>query len=127
MGHTVGFAADPFGFVADLLADHGVEDAVGLDVVGMDDLYVLAHPDHVERAFVTDRDSVVKGGEFEAAFGDAVIAAASVLALSFLAVPALLFRSPEVSDSLAWGVSLVFSPFFMLPVGLLVWAALSRL
>lgn len=57
----------------------------------------------------------------------AVIAAASVLALSFLAVPALLFRSPEVSDSLAWGVSLVFSPFFMLPVGLLVWAALSRL
>ncbi|RDZ61645.1 cytochrome P450 [Haloferax sp. Atlit-12N] len=75
VGHSLGFAADPFGFVADLLADHGVEDAVGLDVVGMDDLYVLAHPDHFERAFVTDRDSIVKGGEFEAAFGDAVIAA----------------------------------------------------
>ncbi|KAB1196227.1 MULTISPECIES: cytochrome P450 [Haloferax] len=74
-GHTIGFAADPFGFVADLLADHGVDDAVGLDVLGMDELYVLAHPDHFERALVSDRDAMRKGDEFSAAFGDAVTAA----------------------------------------------------
>ncbi|ELZ98862.1 cytochrome P450 [Haloferax mucosum ATCC BAA-1512] len=73
LGHTVGFATDPFGFVADLLTAHGVEDAVGLDVVGMGALYVLAHPDHFERALVTERDAVTKGHEFEAAFGDATI------------------------------------------------------
>ncbi|MFB6252362.1 MAG: DUF6498-containing protein [Halobellus sp.] len=56
----------------------------------------------------------------------AVIAAAGVLALSFLVVPAGLFLSPEVSDGLAWGVSLVLSPFLLLPVGVLVWAAFSR-
>ncbi|WP_435183449.1 DUF6498-containing protein [Halobellus sp. EA9] len=57
----------------------------------------------------------------------AVIAAASILALCFLAVPAGLFAAPDVSDGLAWGVSLVFAPFFLVPVGALVWAALSRI
>ncbi|MDQ2054681.1 DUF6498-containing protein [Halobellus sp. H-GB7] len=56
----------------------------------------------------------------------AVIAAASVLLLFFLAVPAGLFLTPDVSDALAWGLSLVFAPFFLLPVGALAWAALSR-
>ena len=56
----------------------------------------------------------------------AVIAAAGVLVLFFLAVPAGLFLTPDVSDTLAWGLSLVFAPFFLLPVGALVWAALSR-
>ncbi|KAB1194223.1 cytochrome P450 [Haloferax sp. MBLA0076] len=74
LGHTIGFAVDPFGYVADLLADHGVDDVVGLDVLGMDDLYVLAHPDHFERALVTERDAFSKGDEFLAAFGDAVTA-----------------------------------------------------
>ena len=74
VGHTFGFAADPFGFVADLLTDHGVDDAVGLDVLGLDELYVLAHPDHFERALVGERDAVAKGDEFSAAFGTAVTA-----------------------------------------------------
>ncbi|ELZ85329.1 cytochrome P450 [Haloferax elongans ATCC BAA-1513] len=75
VGHTVGFAAEPFQFVADMLAEHGVDSAVGLDLLGIDKLYVLAHPDHFERAFVTERDAISKGNEFDAAFGDAVIAA----------------------------------------------------
>ncbi|EMA04485.1 cytochrome P450 [Haloferax mediterranei] len=74
VGHSVDFAFNPFDTVADLLANYGVGDAVGLDVVGLGDLYVVAHPDHFERALVTERDAVTKGHEFEAAFGDAVVA-----------------------------------------------------
>ncbi|WP_411968575.1 cytochrome P450 [Haloferax sp. YSSS75] len=74
VGHTLAFAADPFGFVGDLLTDHGVDDVVGLDVLGLDDLYVLAHPTYVERALVSERDAIAKGGEFAAAFGTAVTA-----------------------------------------------------
>lgn len=73
VGHTLAFARDPFGVVDDLVSTHG--DVVGLDVLGFDELYVLAHPDHFERALLTDRESFVKGGEFESAFGTAVIAA----------------------------------------------------
>ncbi|KAB1188404.1 MULTISPECIES: cytochrome P450 [Haloferax] len=74
LGHTVEFAADPFGFIDDLLADHGVDGAVGLDILGMDEIYVLAHPDHFERTLVTNRDAVSKGDEFDAAFGDGIFA-----------------------------------------------------
>ncbi|MFC7203532.1 cytochrome P450 [Haloferax namakaokahaiae] len=73
VGNTFGFAADPFGFVDSLLDSHGIDDVVGLNVLGMDELYVLAHPDYFEQAFVTEPDSVVKGDEFGAAFGDAVL------------------------------------------------------
>ncbi|WP_396612601.1 cytochrome P450 [Haloferax sp. S1W] len=74
LGHTVGFAADPFGFVADMLAEHGVDSTVGLDLLGIGRLYILAHPDHFERAFVTESDAISKGNEFDAAFRDAIVA-----------------------------------------------------
>ncbi|SEL75092.1 cytochrome P450 [Haloferax larsenii] len=74
LGHTVGFAAEPFQFVADMLANHGVDSTVGLDLLGIGRLYILAHPDHFERAFVTEPDAISKGNEFDAAFRDAIIA-----------------------------------------------------
>lgn len=75
MGRTVGFVAGPFGLVTDLLTNRDVENAVRLDVVGMDELYVPARLDHFEWVFVIDRDSTVKDDEFGAAFGSAIIAA----------------------------------------------------
>lgn len=71
LGQTIPFARDAFGCVERLTADHG--DVVGIDVVGIDDLYLLAHPDYVEQALVTERDAFVKGYEFEAAFGDGIV------------------------------------------------------
>jgi cytochrome P450 len=72
MGHTLGYATKPFDTVATLLADHGVDDTVGLDVWGMDQVYVLAHPEYFERVLVTERDAVSKGSEFTDAVGQSV-------------------------------------------------------
>ncbi|KTG11715.1 hypothetical protein AUR66_19985 [Haloferax profundi] len=56
----------------------------------------------------------------------AVIAAASVLMLCFAAVPVGLFFTSRVSDAMAGALTVVFGPFLLLPVGVLLWAALSR-
>jgi hypothetical protein len=57
----------------------------------------------------------------------AVIVAASLLALSFLAVPVGLAFSPQVDNPQLVGLAVALGPFFLLPVGLLCWAALSRI
>jgi hypothetical protein len=57
----------------------------------------------------------------------AVVVAAAVLAATFLVFPAALFFSPQVDDGTAAGITLVFAPFLLLPVGVLVWAGLSRI
>lgn len=72
IGHSLGYARRPFELVAELLADHGVDDAVGLDVLGMDQVYVLAHPEYFERVLVTERDGISKGSEFTDAVGQSV-------------------------------------------------------
>jgi cytochrome P450 len=72
IGNTVGFARDPFGFTASAVAEHG--DAVRLSLPG-EDRYVLAHPDYLERALVTERDAFRKTDDFRLAFGESVIAA----------------------------------------------------
>ncbi|WP_284010454.1 DUF6498-containing protein [Haloarcula pelagica] len=56
-----------------------------------------------------------------------VIGAASVLMLCFAAVPAGLFFSSQITDAMAGAITVVFAPFFLLPVGVLLWAALSRI
>ncbi len=57
----------------------------------------------------------------------AAIVACVVLAFAFLAVPAGLFLTPRVETSTAVGVTVAFGPFFLLLVGVLAWAALSRI
>jgi len=67
VGHTHRYARDPFAFV-DWATDRA-GDCLLARVVGEGDLCVLAHPDHVERALVTDRDAFAKGEDFSVAFG----------------------------------------------------------
>jgi hypothetical protein len=57
----------------------------------------------------------------------AVIAAASVLMLCFVAVPMGLFFTSRVSDAMAGALTVMFGPFLLLPIGVLLWAALSRI
>jgi hypothetical protein len=57
----------------------------------------------------------------------AVIAAASLLALSFLAVPAGLALSPQMDNAQLAGLAVALGPVFLLPVGLMLWAALRRI
>jgi hypothetical protein len=57
----------------------------------------------------------------------AVIGAACVLMLCFVAVPVGLFFSSRVSDAMAGALTVLFGPFLLLPVGVLLWAALSRI
>ncbi|MFC6825468.1 cytochrome P450 [Halopelagius fulvigenes] len=71
LGNAVGFARDPFGFIAAAVAEHG--DAVRLSLPG-EDRYLLAHPEHIERALVTDRDAFAKTDDFRLAFGESVLA-----------------------------------------------------
>lgn len=71
LGHTVPFARDAFGCIDRLTDEHG--DVVGIDVVGLDDFYLLAHPDYVEQALVTEQEAFAKGYEFEVAFGDGIV------------------------------------------------------
>jgi hypothetical protein len=57
----------------------------------------------------------------------AVIVSASLLALCFLAVPVGLVFSPEPNDTQLLGLAVGVGPFFLLPVLLMVWAALRRI
>jgi cytochrome P450 len=72
LGNTVAFARDPFGFASRAVDRYG--DVVDLDVLGTDGPYVLAHPDHVERVLVDDRDSFEKTDDFTEAFGQGLLA-----------------------------------------------------
>jgi hypothetical protein len=56
----------------------------------------------------------------------AVIASALILALFFLAVPAGLALSPNVDTAQLVGLAVGVGPIFLLPVVLMIWAALRR-
>jgi len=56
----------------------------------------------------------------------AIIAAASGLLLAFAAVPVGLVLAPQVETGTAVGITVVLGPLCALPVGALLWAALSR-
>jgi cytochrome P450 len=70
LGNAVDFARDPFGFTADAVEECG--DLFRLAVPGRD-RYVATHPDHFERALVTERDAFAKTDDFRLAFGRSVI------------------------------------------------------
>jgi len=57
----------------------------------------------------------------------AVIASALVLALFFLAVPAGLAISPTIDTAQLIGLAIGVGPIFLLPVVLMIWAALRRI
>ncbi len=71
LGHAPAFARDPLGFVRRAVETTG--DAFRMRLLGRD-VYVLAHPEHVERT-LTDRETFAKPDEFEVAFGDSLLAA----------------------------------------------------
>jgi hypothetical protein len=56
-----------------------------------------------------------------------VIASALILALFFLAVPAGLAVSPNVDTAQLIGLAIGVGPIFLLPVVLMIWAALRRM
>jgi len=57
----------------------------------------------------------------------AVIAASIGLILCFGAVPVGLLFTSQVSQTEAFGILAAFGPFFLIPIGALLWAALSRI
>ncbi|QZX98993.1 cytochrome P450 [Halobaculum rubrum] len=69
-GNAVQFVRDPFGFVRESARTTG--DVFRMRFPGAD-VYVLAHPDHVETALL-DRESFGKLDDFSIAFGDALLA-----------------------------------------------------
>ncbi|QAU14435.1 hypothetical protein EKH57_16150 [Halorubrum sp. BOL3-1] len=56
----------------------------------------------------------------------AVVAAATGLAVCFGLVPLALILSSRVSGTEVAGILLAFGPFFLIPIGLMAFAALSR-
>ena len=110
--------------IADRLLGTGTLVVSGVDSVDRDE---------VRLGPVRDVDRAVERLDLPVARTDrpdrdpAAIAACAGLSLLFLAVPAGLFLTPRVETSTAVGVSVAFGPFFLLLVGVLVWAALSRI
>jgi hypothetical protein len=89
--------------------------------------------DEVQLGPVTDIDRVVERLDLpveETARPErdpAVIGAASVLILCFVALPVGLFFTSRVSDATAGTIVVVFGPFLLVPIGVLLWAALARI
>ncbi|WP_123539141.1 cytochrome P450 [Halosimplex salinum] len=71
VGHTHRYAHDPFAFVE--WATDRVGDCLLASVLGEGDVCVLAHPDYVEQALVTDRDAFAKSQGFTVAFGESIV------------------------------------------------------
>jgi len=68
--HVVPMMRDPLGF-GDRI--HGSQDVLRTRVPGQGDNYRLAHPDHLKRVFITDRDKFRKSADFRIAFGEGVL------------------------------------------------------
>lgn len=100
-----------------------------LELSGVD----AADHDPVRFGPVSDVDAAVTALELPVSRTDrpdrdpAVVAAGIGLAATFLAVPAALALSSQVDARTAVGLLVAFGPLFLLPIGLLVWAGLSRL
>ncbi|QGA81887.1 cytochrome P450 [Halomicrobium sp. LC1Hm] len=71
VGHTPNYVTDAFGFIEEAVGTVG--DCFRVTVLGVGDLYVLAHPDYIEQALVSERAAFTKGPDFEFAFGDGII------------------------------------------------------
>jgi cytochrome P450 len=62
---------DQLGFYDEVASEHG--DVTTLEILGIGDFCLVAHPDHFERILVNDRDSFAKTEDFQVAFGDSVL------------------------------------------------------
>lgn len=71
VGQTLRFARDPLGLIEETVSDVGY--ASRFRVLGVGDLYNLAHPDNFEQVLVTDRDAFAKSPGFRVAFGENVL------------------------------------------------------
>lgn len=69
--HALQFASDPFGFVEDATTECG--NIYRMDLPGVNDVFVLAHPDYVNQVLVTDIDSFGKTDDFRRAFGSGLL------------------------------------------------------
>ena len=71
VGHALQFADSPFDFVANSVAECG--DSYRMVLPGVDDVYVLCHPDYYKEVLVTEVDSFNKTADFRAAFGSGLL------------------------------------------------------
>jgi cytochrome P450 len=71
LGQTLRFAREPLELTEELVAEHGR--LFRMRVLGVGEFYTLAHPDHFERALVTDREAFAKHDDFRVAFGENVV------------------------------------------------------
>jgi len=109
--------------IADRLLGTGTLTVSGVESVDRDDVQLgpVADIDRVVETLDLPVDETARPER-----DPAVIGAAGVLMLSFVAVPAGLFFTSRISDGMAAVLTLVFGPFLLLPIGVLLWAALSR-
>lgn len=70
-GHALQFASNPFDFVENSVIECG--DAYRMVLPGVDDVYVLCHPDYYRNVLVTEVDSFTKTSDFRAAFGSGLL------------------------------------------------------
>ena len=70
IGHTIDFGDDPFGFVDRATTECG--DVYCMELPGTD-VYVLAGPEYLEQALVTDVNAFGKTDDFNRVFGNGVL------------------------------------------------------
>jgi cytochrome P450 len=71
IGHALHFASGPFDFVENAVDQCG--DSYRMVLPGVDDVFVLCHPDFFEQVLVDDVNSFAKTSDFRAAFGDGLL------------------------------------------------------
>ena len=110
--------------IADRLLGTGTLTVSGVESVDRDDVQLgpVADIDRVVETLDLPVDETARPER-----DPAVIGAAGALMLCFVAVPVGLFFTSRISDGMAAALTLVFGPFLLLPIGVLLWAALARL
>lgn len=71
LGNAIHFARDPFAFVEDAIDECG--DIYRMELPGIDDVFVFAHPDYFNRVLVTDVDAFGKTEDYRRAFGSGLL------------------------------------------------------
>lgn len=71
VGQTIDYARDPLELYDEVATKCG--DIAQVKVLGLDEFYILGHPDHFKHALVESRDAFTKTEDFEIAFGNSVL------------------------------------------------------
>ncbi|WP_193571778.1 cytochrome P450 [Haloarcula sp. JP-L23] len=69
--HALRYARDPFEFVEEATTECG--DLYRMELPGVDDVFVLAHPDYLAQVLVDDVDAFGKTDDFRRAFGNGLL------------------------------------------------------